>query len=543
MKLLIKNLILFLFFISHHSYAMKNLPRNMSLRAFDPHRKEFVCKYQENILPRLDEEAERWFQEGLALTSHTLWPNQRDYAKAAQLWQQAADRNHWKAMLNLANSYAHGEGVIRDTERAVLILEKAMQLGIPAAFDVMGTYHMRGIGVKQDVSRAYAFWQLAAEMGSPSAMAYLGSKTDAIYDSPPAFWGNRKIALQMLECGLNQGNADAAFNLGGTIAGEKEEFEQDNERARLVLQEGVRLGSYMSATFLFGAFDDGEPLSGVGKDKSRAERYFIISDALQRNPDLRFPNLDKILPLPPANLPMWNGDRNTLLDAAKPVLQKPDAPPPPEPNPAWLRTGRAHIPPGRQLPAQPQIQVLPQYESTAAPETGYWIARLMRPISDRHHAWNAAQLPLHYQQGELFDRSRSGLQDEDGRIQFHYLGEPVDLPAPVTVKEDPRVTRRAARYVEFPQIERRYRSHSPCPRSGIWRPYLPDEHPLHESFNRWDRQTYVRKGMPFPDVIKQRPGIEPHELLWQWLGNANEERHGLEHVSLDSPAVEVADDR
>ncbi|WP_050010613.1 tetratricopeptide repeat protein [Herbaspirillum sp. B65] len=173
LNFLIKSLIFCLLIFTESSYSMKTLPRNMSLKAFDPHRTEFVCKYQENILPRIDEEAERWFQEGLTLTSHTLWPNQRDYAKAAQLWQQAADRNHWKAMLNLANAYAHGEGVIRDTERAVLILEKAMQLGIPAAFDVMGTYHMHGIGVKQNVSRAYAFWQLAAEMGSPSAMAYI----------------------------------------------------------------------------------------------------------------------------------------------------------------------------------------------------------------------------------------------------------------------------------------------------------------------------------------------------------------------------------
>lgn len=304
LNFLVKSLIFCLLIFTESSYSMKTLPRNMSLKAFDPHRTEFVCKYQENILPRIDEEAERWFQEGLTLTSHTLWPNQRDYAKAAQLWQQAADRNHWKAMLNLANSYAHGEGVIRDTERAVLILEKAMQLGIPAAFDVMGTYHMHGIGVKQDVSRAYAFWQLAAEMGSPSAMAYLGEKMKAIYDSPPAFWANRKIALRMMECGFQQGNSEAAINLGVTIEGDNEELDKNNDRARLVFQEGVRLGSYMSAIYLASAFRSGEPLSGIGIDKARAERYSLLSDALQRNPDLRFPNLDKILPLPPANLPM-----------------------------------------------------------------------------------------------------------------------------------------------------------------------------------------------------------------------------------------------
>lgn len=466
------------------------------------------------------------------MVSYTLWPNQRDYTQAAKLWGKAAERNHWKAMLNLSNAYARGEGMERDSEQAVLLLERAMRLEIPAAFDVMGTNHLYGIGVKKDVSRAYAFWQLAAEMGSPSAMAYLGKRMKGLYDSPPAFWGNRKIALRMLECGWHQDDADAAFNLAVATEGDREDLGKNNDLARYLFQERVKLGSHQSASFLFGAFDDGEPLSGIGIDKSRADRYRIFSDALRRNPDLRFPNLDKVLPLPPAKLPMWNGDRQTLLEAAKPILQKPAGLFPSAPNPAWSLTGRAHIPQGQQLPTQPQRQIAPQFETTVAPETGYWQARLMRPITERHRTWNAEQLPLRYEQGELFDRSRTGLQDEDGRIQFHYLGMPVDLPAPPPVLEDPRVRRRVARYAEIPQAERRYRSHSPCPHSGIWRAYLPEDHPKHQSFNRWDRQVYVRKGMPFPDVIRQRPGISEKDLLWQWLGNANEEREGLEHISL-----------
>ncbi|ONN63594.1 hypothetical protein BTM36_26835 [Herbaspirillum sp. VT-16-41] len=447
-------------------------------------------------------------------------------------------------MLNLANAYAHGLGVARDRERAVKIVESAMLLGIPAAFDVMGTYHMHGIGVKQDVSRAYAFWELAADMGSPSAMAYLGEKLDAIYDSPPSFWGNRKVALKILECGFQQSNAEAAFQLGAAIRGENVEFGLNNERALRILQEGVRLGSVKSANYLFSAFDDGERLAGGAMDKNRSQRYFVLLDALRRNPDLRFPNLDKILPLPPAKLPMWNGDRNTLLDAAKPILPRPTAPPPPQPNPAWLLTGRAHIEPGRQLPEQPQRQIVPQYESTAAPETGYWIARLMHPVSKRHRAWDAQQLPMRYLKGELFDRSRTGLQDEDGRIRFHYLGEAIDQLPPAPIKDDPRVARRAARYSDIPKTERYYRSHSPCPRTGIWRPYLPDTHPLHASFNRWDRQAYVRKGMPFPAVVTDRPGIEEKDILWQWLANANEVHNGLEHVTLtpgeDDDALGIA---
>jgi hypothetical protein len=52
----------------------------------------------------------------------------------------------------------------------------------------------------------------------------------------------------------------------------------------------------------------------------RAERYSRLGDALRLNPDLRFPNLDKVLPLPLADLPMWDGQFDTLVNAAKSLM-------------------------------------------------------------------------------------------------------------------------------------------------------------------------------------------------------------------------------
>ncbi|WP_260434329.1 sel1 repeat family protein [Burkholderia sp. Bp9090] len=298
-----------------------SLPRNMSLTAFNPHREAFECKHEADVVPRIDPEADRWNTRAIALTSSLLWPNQRDYRGAVELWAKAAERKHWKAMLNLANAYARGEGVDGDSEHAVQIAEQAMKLGIPAAYDLMGTYYMDGMGVKQDASRAYAFWQLAADMGSPNAMAYLGGKMDAIYDDPKAgFWDNRKIALQMLECGYAQGSGDAAYALGTTLVGADKSLGEDNDRALKILHDGVKYGSAKSAGYLFGAFDDGDPVVGNVKDRARAERYSVLADRLERDPDLRLPNLDKVVPLPPAKLPKWDGNKATLIDAAKPTL-------------------------------------------------------------------------------------------------------------------------------------------------------------------------------------------------------------------------------
>ncbi len=334
---------------------MNPLPRNMNLKAFDPHRADFVCKHEADVTPPITAEAEALFQQGMAVTSYELLPKQRDYAKAAEFWKQAAAKGHWKAAMNLAGLYESGQGVPEDTEQAVLIVEGLMKQGVPAAFDKIGTYHQRGIGVKEDASRAYAFWQLAADMGSPAAQAYLGSKLQGAYDNPGlGFWGNRDVALKMLECGFAQGNGDAAYTLGATITGENSTLRENYARALKVLHEGVKLGSRESARDLFVKFDRTTPLTGNTIDTARSDRYGELAQALELNPDLRFPNLDKVLPLPPAELPMWDGKRKTLVDAAIALVALPAV----KPTPGSQSSGRAHIPQGHALKAQPHPVVV-----------------------------------------------------------------------------------------------------------------------------------------------------------------------------------------
>ncbi len=327
-------------FIAHQ---MNDLPRNMRLKAFQPHRTDFTCVHEATKLPAITPEAERLFQQGMTVTSYELWPNQRDYKKAAERWKQAADLGHWKAAMNLAGLYERGLGVEQDTEQAVLIVEGLMKQGVPGAFDKMGTYHQSGIGVKPDIDRAYGFWQLAAEMGSPTAQAYIGQKLNAAYDSEQmGVWGNSKIGIQMLECAFAQGNGDAAYRLGQSI----ELDGKDYPHALAIYHEGVKFGSKDAAGALVASFDEIEPLTGNLIDRARVERYSLLGDALELNPDLRFPNLDKVLPLPPADLPFWDGKRETLIDAAKPAIVEPVV----APNPGASRTGRAHIPEGQVLP-------------------------------------------------------------------------------------------------------------------------------------------------------------------------------------------------
>lgn len=308
--------------------STNTLPRDQNLPLFDPHMPSFDCKAETSFVPAIDAEADNWFREARVMESPEIFTEERDYPKIVQLTRQAAERHHWKAMLNLASLYIENRDPAHGVADALKIVEQAMELGIPAAYDRMGTYHMNGTGVRADISRAYAFFQKAAQMGSPTAMSFLAEKLRAGSDDiMPGYWDNIPISIKMFECALGQGYGPAAEYLqyfyevprtpDGTVISNG--TAETKARALRVLQQGVRLGCQECASSLAidftGTFGPIETMS-THIDTARSDRYYVLSNELSFNPSARFPNLDKVLPLPPADLPPWNGDRDTLLAAA-----------------------------------------------------------------------------------------------------------------------------------------------------------------------------------------------------------------------------------
>ncbi|MGJ7614494.1 MULTISPECIES: DUF6396 domain-containing protein [unclassified Variovorax] len=516
--------------------TMNDLPRNMGLKAFNPHRTDFACVHEASKLAPITNEVEVLFQQGMAVTSNELWPNQRDYRTAAQLWEQAAAKGHWKASMNLAGFYERGLGVQRDAERAVQMVEGLMKQDVPGAFDKMGTYHQSGIGVKRDIDRAYGFWQLAADMGSPGAQTYLGYKLDAAYDDAQmGVWGNSKVGIKMLECAFAQGHGEAAYKLGQTL----NLVDKNYARALAVLHEGVKFGSSDAASYLFASFDDVDPLTFNLIDRARAERYSTIAAALELNPDLRLPNLDKVLPLPPAALPFWDGKRETLIDAAKAVIVKHPTPATPGAN----RTGRAHVPQGHVLPSN---ITLPPGENAFdnhgrpwslttkqhAHFTGYWQPRIDVVRGDWQRDWNAAQAPQHFERGESLPSLAEQIPPGYGAVSWDYKGLPVQQVSPV----HPYVAQGVARYVPAPEMPRSCSGTVRCPQTGIWSARLKQEHAHHAVFHAQWQQTYMEKGQPFPDptTLREAGGITvaARDIRWHWVGDANQaDASGHVHIT------------
>jgi len=501
--------------------AMSDLPRYEKLPLFNPHRKSFTCIYQDQHVPAIDPQAESWFQQALALENFDVYYKDRDYPKIYRLYEQAAERNHWKSMLNLASLILSDYPGIpnHDPEVAIRWVEKAMLLGVPDAYDMMGTYHQNGMIKGGDATSAYGFFQKAADMGSPSAMTFLGYKMAGTYDDPDGeFWGNLDIGTKMLECAVAQGYGDAAAKLGFIYA--RPNTSEAKARALRVLQEGVKLGSSDSANSLFTEFDgfnltNGRNLVGF-IDRSRAERYSKIGDMLEHYQGrLKLPNLDKVLPLPPAPLPKWNGDTKTLIDAAKAVT------PPLKPQPGASRQSREAMPDGH--------GVLPLAQSPRSitgdqlvPETGYWLALYGPSLTPKLKLQPArSSFPEFYRTGERFEPASFAWLPAD-QVQWHFLGEALPRPPHRSVFLSQMVKADFLRQV--PEVAQRLQCDGlqRCKQTGMESRVSPD-HPLAMLYNRRDQQSFVEMDQPFPDPQDRFLDIAMQDLHWVYLGNPNKE--------------------
>ena len=497
--------------------SIDDLPRNENLPLFEPHISTYIC--DPVTLPPLDAQADAWFQESRALEDPEIYIDDRDYKQIVALTRKAAERHHWKAMLNLASFIIEGRDPPRDTEDAVQLVEKVIKLGVPAGYDRMGTYYINGTGVKTDATRAYAFWQRAAKMGSAEALSDLGRKMFSIDDRPAeSRWANAAVGINMLECAYRQGYGPAAYELGYLYSNPIGHAVTKDEllRALITWHNGVKFGSAECAAAVAGEFRSiaDRPTRKVDHpDMARSERYKLLARILEFYPDYRFPNLDKILPLPPAELPYWNGDRDTLLNAARGVSHPPSAP---------HATGSASASKGR-LFLDSNYRIAPTSDITeeaTAPFTGYW-----QPVIDENQPQQDGAGkrvdPGLYQVGERFEpvqairsshaeRGAPPKRWQNWRTVRHDLG---NIPPPV-VSGHTRQVKPPAKATACASSER-------CPVSGTWQPWLHTAHPMQYCVNQYWRQAWLVEGQRFSDVeLDWMLDVAADDITWHLMDDA-----------------------
>jgi hypothetical protein len=277
----------------------------------------FTCVHEADHLPPLDSDADQLFKYARWLQKQD---GPKDFSDIARYYRIAAAHDHYKANTNLQALVSTGlaDSPNAQTEAVDLAVQLVKQ-GVPGGYYDIAHYLELGYGLKQDSVTALRYFRKAADLGSADAQYYLAEKLFPVDAAP-------EVALQMYRCAADQGHGKAATSLADGRAAEK--FYGEAVKA---FQQGVMAGDSMAASFMEDGFkgppsDDRLNYLALQNDPERSRRYRAIRKFLDDNEGLnpKVPDVDQIVPLPPAQLPTWDGtfQWQKEQDAAKPP-QKP----------------------------------------------------------------------------------------------------------------------------------------------------------------------------------------------------------------------------
>jgi len=310
----------------------------------------FTCKHE--TLPSATPDSDvlfkyaRWLQK-----NNQLKQDPATDVEVGRLYRIAAENGHFKANINLQNDSLRGKLRLQGHEH-LRFSQALIDADVATGYYFASLFLKNGIAdLKHDIEMSLRYLRKAADDGSAQAQFEIGDALAPTSRAPD-------VARQMRRCAAEQGHGAAALALGVNLHVKKQYRD-----ALEVFQLGVAAGNESSASFLRKGFRGPEPTNelyylALKKDIERAERYDkiwnILADYSYAHP--KVPEINEILPLPPAKLPPWDGK-----------LQ-------------WLEAREANIPPEK--PSPELIQRL-THDLKLDPATG-------KPLA---HAPSLTQLP------------------------------------------------------------------------------------------------------------------------------------------------------
>jgi len=276
--------------------------RNKNMHAQDAvsNKLTFTCAHES--VPSSSSEADilfryaRWLQK-----NNQLKRDSNANAQIERLYRISTEHDHYKANINLQNGAMRGQFKLRGWEH-LRLSEKLIDAEVATGYLFVAYFLEQGsAGLQQDPEMALRYYRKAADKGSAQAQYHIGDMLEPVDIAP-------QIANAMYRCAAEQRHGKASIALGLILRGEGKYRE-----ALEVLQLGVAGGDENAAWHLTNAFQaqgiDNSRYFGQYEDLERVERYSKIWRILARysytNPEV--PEINEILPLPPVQLPPWDG--------------------------------------------------------------------------------------------------------------------------------------------------------------------------------------------------------------------------------------------
>ncbi|MEQ7921941.1 DUF6396 domain-containing protein [Xanthomonas sp. WHRI 1810A] len=261
----------------------------------------FTCKHE--LIPPANADSDVLFQYARWLEKNNqLKQDPNTDLEITRLYRIAAENGNPKANINLQNGSLRGKFKLRGHE-LLRFSQDLIDANVATGYYFVSLFLKNGIAdLKQDMEMSLRFLRKAADEGSAQAQYEIG---DALAPSDRA----PNVARQMRRCAAEQGHGPAALQLAINLQGRREYRD-----ALEVFQLGVAAGNSTSASFLQGGFSGPEQANnldylGQQSDPERAGRYNkiwnILADYSYAHP--KVPEINDILPLPPAKLPPWDG--------------------------------------------------------------------------------------------------------------------------------------------------------------------------------------------------------------------------------------------
>jgi hypothetical protein len=377
----------------------------------------FTCEHE--VIPQPSADSDMLFQYARWLEKNNQLKQDPDTdLEITRLYRIAAENGHPKANINLQNGSLRGKYKLRGHE-LLRFSQDLIDANVATGYYFVSLFLKNGIAdLKQDTEMSLRYLRKAADEGSAQAQYEIG---DALAPSSRA----PDVARQMRRCAAEQGHGDAALELAVNLQGRRQYRE-----ALDAFQLGIAAGDETSAGWLDDSFRGPEPTDelhylALEEDLERADRYnkiwSILADYSYAHP--KVPEINDILPLPPAKLPPWDG-KLQWLEAREANV------PPEKPSPELIRrlTQDLKLDPatGRPMPgakgfSQADLSADKCLAGTPCPVSGYWRVVEHSELC----APDGQSIVRHFEQGDVFPVER--MRYYENRI----------WPLPKAVREGP----------------------------------------------------------------------------------------------------------
>lgn len=134
---------------------------------------------------------------------------QGEYASANEVFRELAKKDYAIAMVHLGFSFAQGNGLDKDDQKAVEWYQKAADLDNALAFNNLGVMYGSGRGVPKELKKSVSFYKKAAELGDIVAMSNLGG----LYLTGNGVKKDPKLGVRWISRAAELGDRNGYFNL------------------------------------------------------------------------------------------------------------------------------------------------------------------------------------------------------------------------------------------------------------------------------------------------------------------------------------------